>query len=133
MYDVVGLASPTGRQAIDEQTISETDNSEEENESRSQDAIICQQTPNPEHPEIAIVAYASPKPEPPAITTAVDDVKIIVPSKAVQGEIRYVINSLSKTNLETKVRIHPNTLIIHYAIYISIFFFSLIRITLLCL
>jgi hypothetical protein len=94
---MVRLTPPTRRLATDEQTISETDSGEEKNKSRSQDAIICEQTPKPD----------------PTIAATVDDDKIIVPSKAVQGEIRYLINSLSKTNLETKVRIHTNTLIMH--------------------
>jgi hypothetical protein len=109
VHDLIELAPPTRRRATDEQTISETDNGEEESESRSQDAIICQQTPKPD-PVIALTD-ALPKSEPPAITNSVVDDEIIVPSKAVQDEIRYVINSLCKTNLETKVRIHTNTLI----------------------
>jgi hypothetical protein len=109
---MVRLTLPTRRLATEEQTTSETDNGEEKNESRSQDAIICEQTLKPD-PAIAAVADASPKPQPPTIAATVDDDEIIVPSKAVQGEIRYLINSLSKTNLETKVRIHTNTLIMH--------------------
>ncbi|XP_025421309.1 CCR4-NOT transcription complex subunit 1-like [Sipha flava] len=101
VHDLVELAPPTRRRAIDEQTISETDNGEEESESRSQDAIICQQMPKPD-PVIAAVADALPKSEPPAIAATVVDDEIIVPSKTVQDEIRYVINSLCKTNLETK-------------------------------
>ncbi|XP_025407913.1 CCR4-NOT transcription complex subunit 1-like [Sipha flava] len=98
---MVRLTPPTRRLATDEQTISETDSGEKKNNSRSQDTIICEQTPKPD-PTIAAVADASPKSEPPTIAATVDDDKIIVPSKAVQGEIRYLINSLSKTNLETK-------------------------------
>ncbi|XP_025413379.1 CCR4-NOT transcription complex subunit 1-like [Sipha flava] len=82
--DMVRLTPPTRRLATDEQTISETDSGEEKNKSRSQDAIICEQTPKPD----------------PTIAATVDDDKIIVPSKAVQGEIRYLINSLTYfTNL----------------------------------
>jgi hypothetical protein len=129
VHDLVELAPPTRRRAIDEQTISETDNGEEESESRSQDAIICQQMPKPD-PVIAAVADALPKSEPPAIAATVVDDEIIVPSKTVQDEIRYVINSLCKTNLETKVRIHTNTYeYIDYANAIDIFiliFFLLI-------
>jgi hypothetical protein len=110
VHDLVGLVPPTRRRATHEQTISETDNGEKESESRSQDAIICDQTPKPD-PAIAAVADALPKPEPPAFTATVVDDEIIVPSEAVQGEIRYVIKRLCKTNLETKVRIHTNTLI----------------------
>jgi hypothetical protein len=50
-----------------------------------------------------------PTPERPVFIKPVDEVQIILPSKQVQGEIRFIMNNLSKANHQAKVRTRPIT------------------------